>query len=1042
LLAARELAMPEETAYDFFIAHAGPDQAEAEELYDFLAGQVRVFLDTKCLRPGDIWPLLIQNAQRSSRVSVVLISDRTERAFYEGEEIATAIVLARDGPAEHRVVPVYLSGPPPLAMPYGLRQMHAISVTDITPIRHVASQLMDLHRFLASGGKLESSGLDSLGAAHAQPSAEIARAGTELDLLAESRTGAHRNATESTRRDCQDPADSVRPRTPERRTSPGPAASATEPLGDFLIAPRTASTSSRPTSGVEKSAVGLMATGLADDTPARAHDVRRRDDTPAAGVVDRDRGLQAESAVGSMFRRPRLLNDFAGRDDEMRMLDSALASSRSLPGPVVVVITGGGGIGKTTLVRQWLAGALDQGEIQRDQFYYLDLRGYPVSGAVTPNEALEDLLIRLGVAPAEIPGHISERSKRFSELAADRYLLGVLDNAVDGEHVRDLLPRDGHSLVVLISRGGQFEGLWVRDGIDITSIHLGRLPHDKSLEMLQNAIDRDLTDDRDAVETVIHRCSGLPLALKIAAALVRSDQYTVTGLARRLDALDTELPTLLNLGDKATDLGPVFETSYSSVSEDARRAFRLLGLRHAQGIDSYAISLLAGVTIADADRLIRELKNFGLVAREQDSDRVSVHDLLHGFARDLLKSDDEMAQRAAVTRMIDGYYGCVNYVFDAKNDNNPMVDAEYLKQWLQGGQAGKNAVDTYVRFGGDAAKWFAAERENLVGLVRRACAMRPVPGLAPALAFSMFYSLEASGHWTEWDEITKVGLQAAQAAGDTCAEASLTRNMGRLELVRVRDRHEGLSAGKQDDRKLDAFAGQCRLAIRWLQQSARLYRSCLPGRPRQAAAVERELADVYLELAQLDKGVSFRRAVRAYRRAERLFRREDDWENPVASMNVSLSIAYREMRKYSQAAHCLDDAQDYARPAEGTGKSPNPRVWAFALLRRAELCLAYGQREDAIAWYEEAANAFRSDNGWLFEARTRARTGRLLAEMDQDGMLQEGRKARALDLMTQAYGVLEEQSSGEAAVVKAWIDQLTSGSSAGQGTPLTPRRTI
>jgi len=142
--------MDSDVDYDFFIAHAGADVAKAEIFFDLLARETKVFLDIKCLLPGDNWPAVIHAAQRKSRVTLVLVSDRTEQAFYEGEEIASAIALARDKPSEHRVVPIYLTERPPEYVPYGLRQKHALVVTEGISAEQIAGQLLDLYRILTA----------------------------------------------------------------------------------------------------------------------------------------------------------------------------------------------------------------------------------------------------------------------------------------------------------------------------------------------------------------------------------------------------------------------------------------------------------------------------------------------------------------------------------------------------------------------------------------------------------------------------------------------------------------------------------------------------------------------------------------------------------------------------------------------------------------------------------------------------------------------------------------------------------------------------
>jgi hypothetical protein len=67
--------------YDFFLAHAGPDTAEAERLYDLLASETSVFLDRRSIVLGDDWDRTLAEAQKQSRVTVVLVSANTDTAF-------------------------------------------------------------------------------------------------------------------------------------------------------------------------------------------------------------------------------------------------------------------------------------------------------------------------------------------------------------------------------------------------------------------------------------------------------------------------------------------------------------------------------------------------------------------------------------------------------------------------------------------------------------------------------------------------------------------------------------------------------------------------------------------------------------------------------------------------------------------------------------------------------------------------------------------------------------------------------------------------
>jgi WD40 repeat protein len=134
--------MADARRYDFFIAYAGPDRQAAEQLSDLLQERSVPFLDCRVLQFGDDWDRELALAQRQSGITVVLISSRTGDAFYEREEIAAAIALARRDPQGHRVVPVYLDTS--AEVPYGLRLKHSMHVSATYPLEAVAGELLKL----------------------------------------------------------------------------------------------------------------------------------------------------------------------------------------------------------------------------------------------------------------------------------------------------------------------------------------------------------------------------------------------------------------------------------------------------------------------------------------------------------------------------------------------------------------------------------------------------------------------------------------------------------------------------------------------------------------------------------------------------------------------------------------------------------------------------------------------------------------------------------------------------------------------------------
>jgi hypothetical protein len=134
------------TLPELFLAHAGADSDAAERLFDLLAPDVRAWLDTRCLLPGDEWPKEIARAQGAALATVILLSRNAEHAYYLTDEIHTAIALHRRLPDEHRAVAVFLDGRPddPMQVPVGLRSLHSLDAVAEGGLDGVARKLKAL----------------------------------------------------------------------------------------------------------------------------------------------------------------------------------------------------------------------------------------------------------------------------------------------------------------------------------------------------------------------------------------------------------------------------------------------------------------------------------------------------------------------------------------------------------------------------------------------------------------------------------------------------------------------------------------------------------------------------------------------------------------------------------------------------------------------------------------------------------------------------------------------------------------------------------
>ena len=143
---------------------------------------------------------------------------------------------------------------------------------------------------------------------------------------------------------------------------------------------------------------------------------------------------------------PPVAAHFVGRRTELARLDDLRKESGSAAGPPLsVLIVGGAGMGKTTLALQWCSAVAD--DFPGGQLY-VNLRGFGTLSPIKPLNALAVLLRSLGVAPDEIPDDLAAASALFRTRTANSRLLLLLDNALDSEQVRPLLPAPGSAVVV------------------------------------------------------------------------------------------------------------------------------------------------------------------------------------------------------------------------------------------------------------------------------------------------------------------------------------------------------------------------------------------------------------------------------------------------------------------------------------------------------------------------------------------------------------------------------------------------------------------
>ena len=104
----------------------------------------------------------------------------------------------------------------------------------------------------------------------------------------------------------------------------------------------------------------------------------------------------------------------------------------------------------------------------------------------------------------------------------------------------------------------------------------------------------------------------------------------------------------------------------------------------------------------------------------------------------------------------------------------------------------------------DPVRWFAAEREALLGAVEAAAA-NGLSDLAWELAHAMVPWCDMGGHTAEWEQTHRAALSACRAQGNLLGEAVTLRGLGQLHLYR--DHYEEASEAFSRSRLLFARLG-------------------------------------------------------------------------------------------------------------------------------------------------------------------------------------------------------------------------------------------
>jgi DNA-binding SARP family transcriptional activator/tetratricopeptide (TPR) repeat protein len=598
---------------------------------------------------------------------------------------------------------------------------------------------------------------------------------------------------------------------------------------------------------------------------------------------------------------------FAGRETQLAQLDRLLATTGEQPTAVVIsAVSGTAGVGKTTLAVHWghrVAKEFPDGQL------YVNLRGFDPSGSpMSPAEAVRGFLDALDVPARSIPLTLDGQIGLYRSQLAGRRMLVLLDNARDTEQVRPLLPARPGCVAVVTSRN-QLPGLVAIEGAH--SLSLDVLSTAEARQVLARRLGEHVVGaDPGAVDEIVSRCSRLPLALAIVCARAATNPgSTLATLAIELRDAQGGLQAS-DGGDPAIDVRSVFSWSYRTLSPDAARLFRLLGLHPGPDLSAAAAASLAATPPAQVRPLLTELTRAHLLT-EHSPGRYAFHDLLRAYAAELTRTVDSGTDRNDATRRIlDHYlrtgYACA-FLLQPDRDGIQLIPAQSgVTPETLAGQ--KRALD-----------WFIAEHPVLLAAIDRA-ASTGFDTHAWQLSWTLTDYFDRQGHWRDWATTYRTTLQAARRSGERLGSALTHRELARA-YARSANYEEALRHLRDADElfvEIDDQAGQARVhdgyafiyarmgrnqeALRHAQRALALYRST-GNRLREASSLN-NLGWAYAHLGD------HRQAVVHARDALAIVRKHGGGNTTAANIWDTLGYAYHQLGRYDEAATSYQHAVD------------------------------------------------------------------------------------------------------------------------------------
>jgi len=468
---------------------------------------------------------------------------------------------------------------------------------------------------------------------------------------------------------------------------------------------------------------------------------------------------------------------FVNRSNELAQLNRLLDRAELGEGPLVAVLGGLPGVGKSAVGRYWA-------DLVRERFTDGDLvadfserrRGT----AVDVSGFLAEFIRKLGPSESVVPANHAERVARFQELTFDRKLLILLDDVSEAAQVIQLRPSGKHSLVIATSYRSMEELHY--HGAEYVPVD--PLSPERAVDLLvKMAGDLGREFEQHPAETLelTRYCGGLALPLCVCAArlLLGGGTRTVASIVADVADEQSRLDYLAGKGDYAG--AAVFGFAYKDLAREEQLAYRRIALHPGLDIAPVHAAVLTGLSVATAREQLDGLADTHLIGQLTNG-RYRFHDLVKLHARECAMREEPEAERdALVSELVDWYRASLR-----------MADRAIVSERLRLAPDDPVRVVHMATFVGreEAFAWLEAERSNVLAVLQHA-SDRGWDDRTWHMVESLWLFYYNRRHYADWIDATRLGVDAARRAGHWDAETRMRTQLAWafVELGRYSEAH-------------------------------------------------------------------------------------------------------------------------------------------------------------------------------------------------------------------------------------------------------------